>query len=90
MDRAQPVLKKSLEKKRIEHDYKIHQEKLKKAKSSIDCHNTANWTHLKTKSKKLQKDEGIIFLAFIYNIFLNSFHLFFSAFFFFLYPYFFF
>ena len=60
MYRAQPVLKKSLEKRRIKHDYELHQQRLKAAKSSIDCHNTANWTHLRTKSKKLQQDEGII------------------------------
>ena len=66
MDRAQPVLKKSLEKRRIEHDYKIHQEKLRKIKSNIDCHNTANYTHLKTKSKKLQMEEGLHILIYLF------------------------
>ncbi|KAH7820742.1 uncharacterized protein MONOS_5376 [Monocercomonoides exilis] len=57
MDRAQPILKKSLERRRIENERKIHLDKLRTIKSSIDCHNKANWTHLRTKSKKMQMDE---------------------------------
>jgi hypothetical protein len=58
MSRSQPVLKKSLEKERWDYAQKVHHDKLKAVKPSIDCYNTATYSHLQGKGKKRQMAQG--------------------------------